>query len=61
MGPIIDAIDAGHVEGKKECKLTGDPWPCPEMIDARRQQVVYAEQLRINKMAENVKATGIFR
>ena len=62
MGPVIEAIDAGHTNGKGRCNACRVPWDeCKVMIDARRQQTVYGETLRMQRMAESVKRTAVFR
>lgn len=56
QGPILDAIDAGHIErtpakGQKpycgECKTQ---WPCDEIKAARSKQAKYAENLRLHAL-----------
>lgn len=56
QGPILDAIDAGHIErtpekGKKpycgECKTD---WSCDVIKAARAKQVKYAENLRLSAL-----------
>ena len=56
MGPVLEAIDAGHFERtpeKKEptlCRACREPWPCPDILAARKLQTQYAENLRLQSL-----------
>lgn len=60
MGPVLEAIDAGHFARTPEkgqphrCGGCGQVWtekkPCDTVAEARRQQLVYAESLRRNAL-----------
>lgn len=51
-GPVITAIDAGHVSHGKRCVKDGELWPCAEMVKAQCRQPAYAAQLAREKAIE---------
>lgn len=53
MGPVIEAIDAGHVKhaeengiGAERCLACNVFYPCRTILKARREQLVYADRLK---------------
>lgn len=62
MGPVIEAIDAGHIERTPEkgkapyCGECRTPWPCPDIVAARQKQQRYADDLRKNNLLKNETA-----
>lgn len=64
MGPILQAIEAGHFatvsnqppnSGDLVCDRDRELWPCTLIVDARRKQLQYAERLRERSVADAVK------
>jgi hypothetical protein len=54
MGPILEAIDDGHIgtisdrapnQGDLVCDIDRELWPCPVMVAARLAQRDYADRL----------------
>lgn len=60
MGPIIEAIDAGHVidSTNGECRAGCGPWStCEALAQARTDQVAYAARLKDEQDRKNYQAT----
>ena len=58
MGPVIEAVDAGYVDHAGECAVCRRRWPCPTMLTARKEQLKYADRLRLAHDRAVAKATG---
>lgn len=54
MGPVIEAVDAGHVSHGEHCVRDNESWPCTVIVKARVAQPKYAKQLA----RENAIAAG---
>lgn len=64
MGPILDAIEAGHIatisdrapnQGDLVCAVDRELWPCATIVEARCSQRGYADRLRDRAVAAAVK------
>lgn len=60
MGPVLEAIEAGHFErtidgGRVICRVCLDDFPCQVIRDAQRRQAAYGEWLLAE---QRLKARG---
>lgn len=65
MGPILEAIEAGHYatvsdqppnQGDLVCAVDRELWPCTTLRAARKEQLQYAD--RLNQRIPDYERTG---